>query len=82
MCAGSFTDICLGDCVPRLCVSLCGENAHTCEHRCGRSVFQGCVCMGVYAHLCVANVPACALWGFRARKSQRQQLAERVMTCL
>lgn len=41
-------------------------------------MFQGWLC----AHLCVVNVPACALWGSGARKSQKQQLVERVMTCL
>lgn len=38
--------------------------------------------MAVCAYLCAVNVPACALWGSGARKSQRQQLAEHVMTCL
>lgn len=79
---GLCTDIVWGTVRTELRVSVRGESACTYMHRCGGSVFQGWARMDVCAHLRVANMPACALRGSRAHESQRQQLAERVMTCL
>lgn len=60
-----------------VCLSVGIVHAHTCT-----VVKEQVPGMGVCAHLCAVNVSACVLWGSCACKSQRQQLAECVMTCL
>lgn len=82
----------LCECVCRVCVctstwgAVCTDlhvpihgrvHAHACT-----GVKECVPGMAVCALLWAVNVPVCALWASGARKSQRQQLAERVMTCL
>lgn len=81
VCAGSVYHIYLGYHVHgSVCVYLWVECMHICAQVKGCGSGRGS--MDVCAHPCVGNVPACALWGSLVHKSQRQQLADCVMTCL
>lgn len=74
ICGGACAQICV-------CLSMGRVHAHM-----STGVKEGVPGVGaqecVRPSVCEVNVPACARWGSRAQKSQRQQLAERVMTCL